>query len=222
MAEEKKDNQPASAPASPAADQPAAKAAKVKEDKLKLFLAALSPREKTVMRLAGLFMGIVFLDLIIIHPITGYLSALDEEIKIQETIIPKRLMILKHKEAILRDYRLAEPLMTDPNMTQEEEIARLLREVERVSKECNLFIFNINPVKTNKKSEAVYELSVEIEAKGGINQIRHFMKVIEGANPAIRISGFNLRPQSKDSDELKCMLSITKIGVRKNQMGFNE
>ena len=106
--------------------------------------------------------------------------------------------------------------MTDAGVAQEEEIARLLGEIEKVSKEVNLFIFNINPVKVNKKSDVVYELAVDIEGKGGIQEVRNFIKNIEGSNPNIRIDGFNLKPQSKESEELKCLISIIKIGVKKS------
>ncbi|MEI8344523.1 MAG: type 4a pilus biogenesis protein PilO [Candidatus Omnitrophota bacterium] len=196
------------------------KSAKPKENKLKLFLEALSPREKTAVKIAGGIIGFLFLDLILVAPITRYITQLDEEIHIEEKIIPKRLMILKHRDTIVGEYKKGKPRLTDPKLTQEEEIAKLLREIERVSKESNLFIFNINPVKTSKKSETVSELTVDIEGKGTMDQLRHFMMMIENANPSVCVSGFNIRPQSKESDDLKFMLSIAKFGLRETEISF--
>lgn len=194
---------------------------KPKGNQLKLLLESMNPREKMILKTTGIIVGLLILDLVIIHPVSRYIDKLDEEIQVQESIVPKRLLILKHKEAILRDYKAGEPLMADPKLSQEEEIAKLLGEIERVSKEVGLFIFNINPVKVNKKSDSIYELTVDIEGKGGINQIRRFMKTIESANPPIRISGFNLRPQSRESEDLKCMISIAKIGVKRNPYAYS-
>ncbi len=196
------------------------KDAKAQGSKLKQFIQALNPRERTVIQVTLFVVAMLFLDIIIVHPMTSYLKKLDEEIKTQETIVPKRLLILKHKDRIMKEYKLGEKLMTDPNMTQEEEIAKLLSEIERVSKEVSLFIFNINPVKTNKKSDSVYELAVDIEGKGGLTEIRRFIRKIEGDNPAIRVGGYSLKPQSKESDELKYMLTVIKIGVKRGALAL--
>ena len=186
--------------------------------KLKAFLAALSLRERFIARITALVVSLVFIDLLVIRPISNFLSHLDEMIRVEEEVIPKKLQILKYKDNILREYNVLKPFLTDPKLSQEEETARLLREIERVSKEVSLFVSNINPVKVDKKSDDVYFLSVDIEGKGGINQIRQFMKMFEASNPPIRIAGFDLKPQSKESEELKYSFTIVKMGVKEKSL----
>ena len=206
------DSKAAPAPETPAE---APKAEKKKGgNKLKAFFDGRSPREKMFLQATGLVIALVMVDVIVVRPVTNYLSRLDEMIDIEEKVIPKRLMILKYKDKSAREYRSWKPLMSDPAITQEEEIARLLREVERVSKESGLFVSNINPVKTTEKSDAMYELSLDIEGKGNIDAIRKFLKKIENDNPSIRIDAFNLKPQGKESEELKYAFTIIKIGVK--------
>lgn len=208
---------PAVAPAADAtqaADAKDKKGGKEKKEKGPGFFAARTPRELSFIKVVGFFLVLVLLDFIVIQPTSNYLKGINEDITLEEKMIPNRLKILGYKDRVLSEYRELKPYRTDPALGQEEEIARLLREIERVSKEASLFVSNINPVKVDKKSDIYYELSLDIEGKGGINQIRQFMHSLEALNPSIRINGFNLKPQSKDSDDLKYSFSIIKLGVK--------
>ena len=207
--------QEAAAPEAAAA--PGKKAGK-KGPSLKAFMAGRTPREKMFLQATGLIIALVMIDIIVVRPVTSYLSRVDEMIQIEEKVIPKRLMILKYKEKIAREYRSWKPLMSDPAITQEEEIARLLREIERVSKGSGLFVSNINPVKSEEKSEGIYELSVDIEGKGNIDAIRKFLMTIENDNPSMRIDAFNLKPQGKESEDLKYSFTIIKFGVKEKTL----
>ena len=183
-------------------------------NKLKEFVAALSPREKTFFKATALVLCLVIIDLVVIRPVSGFLRRLDDMIKVEEEVIPKKLQILKYKESVLREYSSLKPLLTDPKISQEEETAQFLREIERVSKEVNLFVSNINPVKVDKKSDEVYFLSVDIEGKGTIAAIRQFMRSLEASNPPMRVDSFALKPQGKESEDLKYSFSIVKIDVK--------
>ena len=225
MAEDPKTQAPAApaegaqnpAPAAPAAPADAKKAKKG-GNPLKAFMAGRTPAEKAKMKWTGLVIAIVIVDAIVVRPVSAHLSRLDEAIKVQEQVIPKRLLILRHKDKIIRDYHSWKAFMTDPAITQEEEIARFLREIERVSKEANLFISNINPVKVENKSDTVYDLSVDIEGKGAMDQLRRFMKILESANAAMRIGTFNFKPQSKESEDIKYSFTLIKIGVKEKSL----
>lgn len=224
MAEEAKKpaTAPVAAPATPAAPAtaPAAgeKGKKEKKEKGPGFLASRTPRELIILKITGFVLLIVLMDFLMIQPTYRYLKKVNEQIDLEEKMIPNRLKILQHRERIFAEYRRLHPYMTDKTLAQEEETARLLREIERVSKEASLFVSNINPVKVDAKSDTIYQLSLDIEGKGGITQIRQFMRSLESQNPPIRISGFNFKPQSKDSDDLKFSFSIVKIGAKERPL----
>lgn len=198
--------------AAPAAD-PKAKGGK---PKAKFALPVLKPREKTIFQVFAFLFALLVVDLVLIHPMSEYLRQLDDAIRQKEEIIPKRLMILRHKSRILSDYRLMKPFLIEPSLSQEEETALFLREIERVSKETRFFVTNINPVKVSKKSDNIYELSLDVEGRGGLAEVRSFMRAIETSNPSIRVSAFNLKPQGKEAEELKALLSIVKLSVKKS------
>lgn len=214
MADDKK-NIPVVPPAAPAPSVMDADLQATPEAGKKSFLKKpLTSRERVILQVAVLAILVVVIDFAVIHPIGGYLDRLNEKIKLQEQMLPKRLMILKHKNKIVQEYKSIESLVVDPKITQEQEIAKFLREIERVSKGVGLFVSNINPVKVGKDSEVVYHLSVDIDGKGGLKEIRRFIRMIETENPSMRVESFSLKPQSKDSDELKYQLSISKMSIR--------
>ena len=214
------DNKDAKAPpdkAAPDAGKPAeGPDAKKAGGKPKLSAIILQPREQFFLKIFILSFTLLLVDVVMVHPVTNYLKHLDETIKIQEQVIPKRLMILKHKNSILDEYRSLKPFFVDPSLSQEEETAQFLREVEKVSKEVSFFVSNINPVKINKISETVYQLSLEVEGKGGPKEILNFIKTIEHANPPIHVSAVSMKPQNKEAEELKVVFSILKMGVKKD------
>ncbi len=211
MADEKDPKAPAEA--APEAGKPAEDAGKKKKkgDGKKKGLPVLKPREKLIFRVFIFMIVLLIVDAAMIHPINNYLRQLDESIKIKEETVPKRLLILKYKTRILNEYRALKSFFVETAITQEEETAQFLREIERVSKEENLFVSNINPVKIEKKSDTVYELLLDVEAKGGLKEIRSFMKALESTNPAIRVGSMNIKPQTKEANELKVLFSIVKM-----------
>lgn len=218
MADEK-DPKLAAKPAAPPAETvkaPDFSDMKKKPAKGKLSVPVLKPREKQILNIFLFCVVLLALDLVMIRPIVHYLQKLDESIKLKEEIIPKRLLILKHKDRILGQYRALKPFFVDGKVSQEEETAQFLREIERVSKETSFFVSTINPVKVNKVSDVIYELSLDVEGKGGLKEVRQFMRTLENANPPIRVSSFNLKPQNKEAEELKVLFSIVKLGVKKN------
>jgi intergrase/recombinase len=149
-----------------------------------------------------------------VRPVGNYLGRINEQIEEQKRILPKKLQILNYKDKVLKEYQQLKEFMTDQNLSEEEEIAQLLREIERVSKKSNLFVQNINPVKRNNVSTDIYELTVDIEGGGKIEQVITFMQELETENPPIRIRDFTLSPKAKDSEELKFLFTIVKLGVR--------
>lgn len=211
----------AKTPATPAAPAPetaapeTAAGGKKGKGKAKGPKKGFNEREKFVMKITGLVLAVMMIDLMVIRPVSNFLKRLDEMIATEESVIPKQLAILRHKDRIIADYEGISPFVTDPDVPQEEETARFLREIEQVSKANNLFVTNINTVKVSSKTDSIFELSVDIDGKGGIEDIRNFMASLILDNPAIRISGYSLKPQGKAADELKFQFSIVKIGVKR-------
>ena len=192
-----------------------------KEKKAKFSFSSLSSKEKLVVKLAGFFMVALLVDLIMVRPVGSYLGRIDEQIEAQKKILPKKLLILNYKDQILKEYEESKEFMTDESLSQEEEIAQLLREIESISKKSNLFVQNINPVERTDIAADIYELTVDIEGSAAMEQIIGFMQELETENPALRVKNLTLAPKSKDAQELKFSFTILKLGVREKGMAVS-
>lgn len=197
-----------------AAQTPAPDQAPAKPKKSPLaFIAGLSAREKMIASVAGLLLVVFALDWIMFKPLSRHLDKLSATIRQKEDLIPKKFAVLSRKDEIEKNYQTLSGYLTDPKLSQEEEIAAYLGEIERVSQGVGLFISNINPVQTEQVGSA-YQLKVEVEGAGSISNIKKFVSEIEQSNPAIRVSAFSLRGQGPANEELRFRFSVVKLGLK--------
>lgn len=182
-------------------------------NKLKLLLSSLSPREKTIATITGLFLMFLMIDMIVTRPLNNHLKSLSEQIQEKKAIIPRRLMILRHQDKIKNEQIKFSSYFTSTALSQEEEIAQLLSDIEKVSNESGLFVSNINPVRVEDKG-SFYELAVDIDGQGDLEHAMRFVRILEKSNPTVRVATFDFRTKKKDSDEIKYMFTIVKLGLK--------
>ena len=178
------------------------------------FIAALSPREKAIAGAAGFVLLFFVLNFVMFRPLGRHLDGLSATIRAKEDLIPKKLTVLSRKDEIEKTHAEYSAYVMDAKMSQEEEIAAYLGEIERISQRVGLFISNINPVQTEEAGAAHY-LKVDVEGAGSIANVKKFVSTLEDDNPTFRVSAVNLRGQGAASEELRFRFSIVKLGLKK-------
>ena len=179
------------------------------------FISNMSSREKFVALFAILFVVLLLLDFLVVRPMTRHLESLSQQVTEKEQVIPKKLLITKHKARITQVNDALGHYLTDPHLTEEEEIAMLLREIESSSQQVGLFISNINPVETITSGNT-YKLKVDVEGAGDIISVKNFIMKLERSNAPVRVSAMNLRSQGIDNPELRYRFTIVKLGLNKS------
>lgn len=177
------------------------------------FIAGLSPREKAIGTAVLALLVILALNWLVFRPLAGHLNKLSATIQEKENLIPQKLTVLSRKDAIESAYAANAAYLTDQKVSQEEEIAAYLGEIERVSQRVGLFISNINPVQI-EEAGAAYHLKVDVEGASSIANIKQFISTLEDANPAVRVSALNLRSQGPNTEELRFRFSVVKLGLK--------
>lgn len=178
------------------------------------FIAGLSPREKTIAAVAGFILLFFIVDLVMFKPLGRRLNALTVKTQEKEELIPQKLSVLTRKDEIEKIHQTFSGYLTDAKLSQEEEIAAYLGEIESVSQRVGLFISNINPVQTEEVGSA-YHLKVDVEGAGSIANIKKFISSLEESNPSIRVAGFSLRGQGPNTNELRFRFSVIKLALKK-------
>lgn len=177
------------------------------------FIAGLSPREKTIGAVALCVILFFVMDWTMFRPLGNHLKKLSATIQEKESLIPKKLTVLNRKDAIEKAYAANSAYLTDSKISQEEEIAAYLGEIERVSQRVGLFISNINPVQT-EEAGAAYHLKVDVEGASSISNIKRFIALMEDTNPSVRVTAIGLRGQGPNTEELRFRFTVVKLGLK--------
>lgn len=177
------------------------------------FVAGLSSREKLIAGVALCILLFFVLDWTMFRPLGRHLNKLSATIQEKESLIPKKLTVLSRKDEIEKAHTANAAYLTDANISQEEEIAAYLGEIERVSQRVGLFISNINPVQI-EEAGAAYHLKVDVEGASNVSNIKRFIAAMEDANPSVRVSAISLRGQGPNTEELRFRFSVVKLGLK--------
>lgn len=175
--------------------------------KIKEYLSKLSNREKLILAVAIAVLFGLLIDRSIYQPIAKRFERLDQEIQTQERLHRKNLRYVAVHERIMEEHKR---YTGDLSVTgsDEEETARLLNEVEEITRKSGLSIVNMKP-QPSRTLDFVKKYAVEIEIRGEMVDLVQFLHELHSSkhllsSDRIRLSG------EKIGSSVVGYLSITK------------
>lgn len=176
------------------------------------FLSRLSRREKIISYSAVIFVSMAVLDRAIFRPILSKMESLNRAIKEREAAINKDLHILAQKDRIEKESKLYASFSLKP-LSQEEEIASLLKDIESLASQSSVYLFYINPGEIREEG-ILKKYTVELGCEAQLEQIVDFIYNIEVSNKLLRIVRYNIRSKEEGSSIARCRMNISKIVLR--------
>jgi len=186
---------------------------------VKAFFSGLSPKEKRMVYITGLVLGLTIFDRLIIGPIGGESRMLDEKIDVRTKQIEKNIRILEYKGKILQDDAAYGSYYAKEGLTQEEMIASFLGEVEEIAKESGAVLSNINPVSVEQK-EGYSEFSLTVECVGSMKNMLDFFYSIDNSRRPLRMISFEMSVKNREDYQVKCTLTVLKLIITKAEMSI--
>ncbi len=175
-----------------------------------MFLSKLSKRERYVAYIAAIVLVFFFFSRVMLRPIINKSNALNQEIAIQEKRLEKYLNILFQEDAINNNYKKYVDNLKQTH-SDEEEIAELLSEIEKIAKKTAVFLSDIKPLSV-KKVDFYKEYVVELEVESEIASLIDFTYQLEKSPRLLKVEKFHLAPKKeKEKDFLKVQMSISEI-----------
>lgn len=179
-----------------------------------MFLSRLSKRERYIAYVAAVALILVFFNKIVLGPVIGKSNELNREIVIQEKKLEKSLGILVHDDAINTNYEKYTQNLKQTR-SDEEEIAELLSEIEKIAKKTAVFLADIKPLPVSKIG-FYKEYVVEAEVESEINHLVDFIYQLEKSPRLLRVGKFHLTPKKGETKKeeaflLKVQMSISEI-----------
>jgi Tfp pilus assembly protein PilO len=172
------------------------------------FYSKLSKSERRIFAVTALFLGFVFIDRVIVMPITTTLTGLSANVREQESSIRKSMAVLQHKETILaesKEYMAYSVEAKNP----EEEMVGLLKEVESVAERSGVSLIYVKPG-TVKEEKGIKKYYANLECEAPMEQVAAFFHDIESSNALIKIEKYQIQPKSKESSTARSTISVYK------------
>lgn len=177
------------------------------------FYAKLKKGERRILFVTAFFLAALFVDRVIILPLSLSLNGLSNSIKEQEVAIKKSMSVLAHKETITAESReFAQYSLEAKN--PEEEMVALLKEVESVAERSGVNLIYVKPgaVKDEKGIKKYYS---NLEFDSPMEQAATFFHGVESSNKLLKIEKYQIVPKSKDSSIARCTVSVYKTVLAK-------
>ena len=148
------------------------------------------------------------LDRLIVAPVHHKLQQINHEIAISEKQLGRSLRNLNQKDVIAKAYERYTPYVKRAG-SDEEEVAKILSEIEEVARKSAVSLDNVKPQEP-KKRDFYKEYSVEIEAEGDMESLVSFLHQLSASSQLLRPEKINLSLQERDSTIVKASIVITK------------
>jgi len=176
-----------------------------------MFWDKLSNKERIGLSFAFVFMFVACLDRLIISPIREQFQHIDKAIKISEKQLGHDLRNVHLKEQIEKEFeKFAEYVKRSGS--DEEEVAKLLGEIESLARQSNVYLIDVKP-QTLQKVDFYKQYSVEIELEGKMSDLMAFLHRINTSTQLLRAEKLRLNSTEEGGKTLKSSVLITKVLV---------
>lgn len=179
-----------------------------------MFLANLSKREKLFLYSAA---GFIFLSLFYnfaVKPLVTEWNRANDEILEKEIILKRNIRYLQQRDSVTNTYlRYAKYLRKkDSKVSDEEEIAALLNEVERIARGSSVHITDIKP-RPVKELLFCKKYFLEMDCEATMEKYVEFIYGLHQSLQLIRVERLKLAFQDKGKPLLKAHIFITKVAI---------
>ena len=177
------------------------------------FYAKLSKSERRILAVTLVFLGIAFVDRVIVMPIVSTLVDLSRNVHEQETAIRKSMNMLLHKDTILAEHEVYMSYSVEAKSPEEETVG-LLKEVEAVAEKSGVSLLYVKPG-TVKEENATKKYYANLECEGTMEKVATFFHDIESSSQLIKIEKYQIQPKNKESSLARSIVVVYKTVLMK-------
>ncbi len=179
-----------------------------------MFLVNLSKREKSLICVVA---GVIFLSLLynfVYKVLFAEWKRFDYEISDKEITLKRNLRYIQQRDSVNNVYLKYDKYIQqkDLEVSDEEEMAALLNEVEKIAQETSVHITNIKPSPA-KKLLFYKKYSLEMNCRAAMEKYIEFIYSLHQSVQLIRVERLKIAPQGKNASLLKARMLITKVSI---------
>lgn len=176
------------------------------------FISKLSKKEKIGIVVSAIVVSAVIIDRLIISPIGEKYRRLGREIDVSEKKLVLDLRNISNKESISAEYEKYRNYVRRSALSDEEEVALLLAEIEGLARKSNINLDDIKPQQV-KQTDFYREYYVDIEVEGTMDRIIVFLHNLNSSSQLLRAVRLRLGLKDRDLHLVKASILISKIAI---------
>jgi Tfp pilus assembly protein PilO len=178
-------------------------------------LSKFSKREQSMVIMTVAITAATLSYVFIVEPIMEAYATIDRKIKTYTVKIQKGQSLLMREEVILAQYKKYADLIR-PALTDEEEIAAMLKVIEEIASQNQIQITNIRPQPV-REGEFYKELIFELSAESDVRQLGKFIYEIQGSGNILRVKRLIMTSSVRPKQPLKVTMEISKPAIASAQ-----
>ncbi len=172
----------------------------------------ITKREKILgMISAGVIFGALAYNFVI-EPLAKRWNVMEKDIRGKEALLRKHNRILRNKEIIEKLHSEYMEYFATKMLTQEEESAIVLSDIEKMARTANVRITNIKPLAI-KSHENYNKYTFRITTESPMSALSKFIYDFQSSQQLLKLERMVLRAKERKRNVIKAILHITKISV---------
>jgi hypothetical protein len=155
--------------------------------------------------------GVVFIFLLGRLSLFNFASkskGLQQQIKVAEEMLKEALAVQKDKDSILQDYNKYSPYL-DALLSDEENTAQFVKEIEKISQESGVSIINLNPDNKPQPFKEYKKLKADMRLEATSEQLINFLSKIQDDKLLIRLESLAITPKDEYASSLRVEATIS-------------
>lgn len=137
---------------------------------------------------------------------------LDKEIVSKSIKLKKDFKLLSKKNVLEEEYKNYLSSIKS-GLSEEEEAANVLTDIENLAKKNSLFIINIKPSPT-LDTLSYKEIIFEISAESSVDELVKFIYDLQSLKKLMKVKKLSLSAKTSESSSIKSTLYLTKIIIK--------
>ena len=171
----------------------------------------LSTKEKIGLGLGIAIALLALFDRVVIGPLSAKTHYLNQEIRLAELDLCRGLRSLDEKESVTKEFQDYAKYVKQMG-SDEEEMARFLREVENLAHKSSVNLLDVKPQMPQSK-DLQKQFTVEAEAEGDMPAIIMFLHQLNTSDCLLRSEKIALKLIQKEKSLLRASILVTKIVI---------
>ena len=145
----------------------------------------------------------------VIEPLYKQYTALNQEIRLKQVRLAKNLRLLQEKDVIRQEFKKYSPRFK-PQGSEEEEMASVLTEIEKIGKVTGIYLRDVKPKKINNQD--FYKIiTVEIKFQGTMQTLANFIYRLQNSTLLLKPNQLQIDSRGPSQQSLEGTITITRI-----------